>query len=284
VLFERCAVVGVGLIGGSLAWAARRAGTVGEVVGVGRSEANLATARRMGIVDRTTTELAAIGPVDLAVLAVPVRSTAAIAQALRPHLKAGTVVTDVGSVKGAIVESLEPICLPDCPFVGTHPIAGSERSGAAAAQADLFEGSRCVVTPTAQTDADAQRRIEDLWRGVGAEIVVMSAEQHDRTLAWTSHLVHAISYALAKSAGDNVADLVGFAGPSLRDATRVAASSPALWRDIFFSNTAAVLDTIDGFQAELQGLRDAIESGDEAELMKRLDRAGAARALIEKRR
>jgi prephenate dehydrogenase len=266
LLFERAAIVGVGLIGGSLALAARAAGLIGETVGVGRSEANLAVARARGIVDRSTRDVAAIGRVDLVVLAVPVRSTAATAAALLPHLAPGTVVSDVGSVKGEVVEQLEALLPADRPFVGAHPIAGSERAGAAAADAALFRGARCVLTPTPRTDPGALGRVRALWEGVGARVEEMTPRAHDQALAWTSHLVHVLAYALVRAiAGDDPA-LLAAAGPSLRDATRIAASPAELWRDIFLANADAVLATIDGFGAELAALRAAIAAGDAAAL------------------
>jgi len=281
VLFERAAIVGVGLIGGSLGGAAKRAGLIGEIVGVGRGAANLAEARRRGFVDRTTSDLAAIGAVDLVVLAVPVLSTAAVARELRPHLRPGAVVSDAGSVKGAIVAALEEICLPECPVVGAHPIAGSEQSGAAAGRADLFVDSVCVLTPTPRTDAAALERVAALWRGVGARVERMDPAAHDRALAYTSHLVHAIAFALAKTVGDAGDEVVGLAGPSLRDATRVAASRGELWRDIFDANRAALLAAVDTFTARLLDLRAAVARGDDAALLALLDTARRARERLE---
>jgi prephenate dehydrogenase len=202
VLFERVAIVGVGLIGGSLALAARQAGLIGSVVGVGRGAENLATAKARGFIDRATTDPEAVGAVDLVVLAVPVRSTEPVVRQLLPHLEPGTVLTDVGSVKAPIVSALEPLCPEPLSFVGAHPIAGSERAGAAAADEALFRGARCVVTPTARTDRTALEKIETLWRGVGATVERMSPEAHDRALAWTSHLVHVVAYALRPDALD----------------------------------------------------------------------------------
>ena len=194
--FERAAIVGVGLIGGSLALAARAAGQIGEIVGIGRSEANLAVARERGIVDRVVRDPAELGPIDLVVLAVPVRSTATMAQALLPHLRPGTVVTDVGSVKGSVVTGCEAVLPADRPFVGAHPIAGSERAGAAAADAALFRGAPCILTPSPRTDRGALARVRALWEGVGARVHEMAAAEHDRALAWVSHLPHVVAYSL----------------------------------------------------------------------------------------
>jgi prephenate dehydrogenase len=266
LLFERVAVAGVGLIGGSLALAAREKGLIGEVVGFGRGAANLETARRRGIADRTTSDPAAIGPVDLLVLAVPVGTTESVARAILPHLAPGTVVSDVGSVKGLIVEQLEALLPTDRPFVGAHPIAGSERSGAEVADASLFRGARCVLTPTPKT----QTRIER-----------MSPADHDRALAWTSHLVHALSFVLADSVAASDPRNLRFAGPSLREATRVAGSSPELWQDIFQANSRAVGDAIDRFADRLEELRQAIGRGDANAMRALLESGRAARLALE---
>jgi prephenate dehydrogenase len=279
-LFDRAAVVGVGLIGGSLALAARRAGLIGEVVGLGRGEANLKTALERGLVDRVTTDPSALGPVDLVVLAVPVLSTPAVAESLVPHLAPGTVVTDVGSVKGWIVDRLDALLPADRPFVGAHPIAGGERSGAAVAEEDLFEGAPCVITPTERTDRAALERVAALWAGVGARVERMSAAEHDRALGWTSHLVHALAYTLAAGIDGSGSRSFDLAGPSLREATRVAASSPELWRDIFLGNAAAVDESIRRFGADLEALRSAIAAGDGAEIARLLGRGVAARARL----
>jgi prephenate dehydrogenase len=279
-LFERVAIVGVGLIGGSLALAARRAGLIGQVVGVGRGEANLRLAIERGMIDRAELTPAAIGPVDLVVVAAPVGTTAALFAELAPHLAPGTVVSDVGSVKETIVAAAEAALPAGCPFVGAHPIAGSEESGAAAADADLFRGARCVLTPTQRTLAEAEAQIEALWRGVGAEVVKMAPAEHDRALAWTSHLVHALAYTLAHAIEATDPGLFAFAGPSLRDATRVAASRPELWSEIFLANAGAVIASIETFSADLEHLRRAVAERDEAEILRLLRVAAAARARL----
>lgn len=274
---ERAAVVGVGLIGGSLALAARAAGLVGEVIGIGRSEANLAVARARGIVDRTVADPAALGPVDLVVLAVPLQSTAATAAALAPHLRPGTVVTDVGSVKAPIVAALEAALPAGCPFVGGHPIAGSERAGAAAADAALFQGAPCVLTPTPRTDPAALATVRALWEGVGAHVVEMAPAAHDEALAWVSHLPHALAYALVGALAAVDPGYSALAGGSWRDVTRIAASPAALWRDIFLANADALLAATDAFAAELARLRAAVAARDEAALLTLLERAVAAK-------
>lgn len=280
-LFERVAVIGVGLIGGSLSLAAKAAGLIGHVTGVGRGAPNLAVARERGIADRTTHELSDIGPVDLVVLGVPVNTVGPISRSLARHLREGTVVTDVASVKGSVVEAMESALSPACAVVGAHPIAGTEHSGAAAAEIDLFRGSRCVLTPTPRTDTGAMERVEALWQGVGAEVHRMPPVRHDQALAWTSHLVHAIAYTLAGAIGERGGELFEFAGPSLRDATRVAATEPTLWRDIMLANADAISDVVREFGGRLEGLREAIASCDEDAIVRCLEAGHDARRRLE---
>jgi len=273
VLFERMVTVGVGLIGGSLAGAARRAGVVCHVTGVGRGAPNLGVARRRGLVDETSHDLTVVKSADLVVLAVPVAAIVPVARALAVHLRPGTVVMDAGSVKRPIVEALEADLPAGCPFIGTHPIAGTERSGAAAADPDLFHGATCVLTPTRHTDSEALCRVEALWGAVGARVVHMDPGEHDRALAWTSHLVHALAYTLSRAVGEAAPFFSALAGPSLRDATRVAASKPEPWRDILLANAEAVDSVIGAYSRQLERLRSAITQGD-AETVLELLRAG----------
>jgi prephenate dehydrogenase len=275
--FERAAIVGVGLIGGSLALAAKQAGLIGEAIGVGRSEANLEVARARGVVDRTVRDLAALGAVDLVVLAVPVRSTADMVARLLPHLPAGAVLTDVGSVKGEVVDAVEALLPAERSFVGAHPIAGSEQAGAQAARADLFQDARCILTPTPRTDRPALRRVRELWEGVGARVDEMSPAAHDQALAWVSHLPHVVAYALVRALAAVDPKLAALAGGSWRDTTRVAASSPELWRDIFLANAAALGAATQAFGAEVERLRAVVASGDAAALDAWLEQAVTAK-------
>lgn len=284
MLFERVGIIGVGLIGGSLALAARRAGLVREIVGAGRTAANLQTALDRGIVDRVVTDFAALGPLDLVVLAMPVGATERVAQALMPHLQRGAVVTDVGSVKAPVVAALEATCLPDVAVVGAHPIAGGDESGAAAAAADLFDGARCIVTPTARTDAQALANVEELWRAVGAVVERMDPAAHDHALAWTSHVVHVIAYALAGAVGGDGEELLRCAGPSFREATRVARSSPELWVDILLTNGREVAEVTAAFGGELERFREAVLKADKAALLALLERGYQARQALERSR
>jgi len=276
-LAERLTIAGVGLIGGSLALAARAAGLVGEVVGFGRTAANLETARARGIVDRVaTTPAEAAAGADVVVLAVPVRACVAVAEAFRPHAKAGAVLTDVGSVKAELVAALEPAWAAVGPFVGGHPIAGSEASGAAAARADLFRGTRCILTPGPATDAAALARVRALWEGVGARVETMAPATHDAILARVSHLPHLLAYALAAAVGEATVDgvrVLPYAGSGFRDTTRIAGSPAELWRDIALANAGALAAALAEFRTVLDRLARLVETGDAAALGAALEAA-----------
>ena len=277
-LFERVTIAGVGLIGGSLALAARRAGLIGQVTGLGRSAANLQTAQRLGIVDRYTHDpLDAARDADLLLLAAPVRSMAALTRACAPALRAGAVVSDVGSVKAAVIRDVEAVLPPGIAFVGAHPIAGTEASGAAAARADLFQGSRCIITPGRRSTPAAVTKLRALWEGVGMQVSDMDAERHDETLAWVSHLPHALAFSAVNAVLAADGALAEFAGPSFRDLTRVAASSVEMWRDIFVANADQIDAALARFVATLGELRTAIARRDETALSTLLERAHAAR-------
>jgi len=283
-LVERLLVAGVGLIGGSLALAARAAGLVGEVVGFGRSAANLGVARERGIIDCIASDPAsAAAGVDVIVLAAPVGTCAALAAAFAPHATTGALLTDVGSVKGTLVRDLEARWAGVGPVVGAHPIAGSEASGAGAARADLFRGRRCILTPTDATDPAALARVRALWEGVGAVVEEMPAATHDQLLARVSHLPHVIAYALvgavmeARAAGRRPLD---YAGSGFADTTRIAASGAELWRDIALANGPALATALAEFRAVLDRIERLIAAGDGEGLAHVLDAAAAARRKL----
>jgi len=275
-VIDRLGIAGVGLIGGSLALAARRAGLAREVVGFGRTRANLDLALARGIVDRAGTEPAVLAGADLVLLATPVGLLAPTAAAVAPHLPAGAIVTDAGSVKAPVVRAASTLPA-GLRFVGGHPIAGTEDSGAAAADPDLFQGARCVLTPVASTDPGALSRVRSLWEGVGMQVVEMAPEEHDAVLALTSHVPHVLAFALALAAGDSPSrlgiDALPFAGPSFRSATRVAASSPETWRDVLTANAGPLARA-------LAALRERI---DEIERATRSD-PGALEAIVARAR
>jgi prephenate dehydrogenase len=289
LLFERMAVAGVGLIGGSLALAARRAGLVREVVGHGRSAANLDVALGAGVVDRVEVDPGdAVAGADLVVLAVPVGACAALAERMRPRARAGAVLTDVGSVKAGVVAALERRWQAVGPVVGGHPLAGSEASGAGAARADLFTGRRCILTPTATTPPAAVARMRALWEGVGARVEEMAAEVHDDILARVSHLPHLVAYALVgATAGARTEDgrrVLDYAASGFLDTTRIAASRAELWRDIALANATALAGALAEFRAALERLEHLVAGGDGAGLEEALEDAAAARRALGGRR
>ncbi|MBI3783431.1 MAG: prephenate dehydrogenase/arogenate dehydrogenase family protein [Deltaproteobacteria bacterium] len=270
-------IAGVGLIGGSLALAARRAGLVGEVVGLGRGAANLETARQRGIVDRFSHDpLEAARDADLLILAVPVGALAATARACAPALRAGAIVSDVGSVKAMVVREVEAVLPAGLSFVGAHPIAGTERSGAAAADADLFRGSRCILTPSARSMPSATAKIRALWEGLGMQVESMDAQRHDAILAWVSHLPHAIAFSFIHSLAAVDRDYGTYGGPSFRSLTRVVASSPEMWRDIFLANAEQIDAALGHLSSGLDRLQHAIVARDPEALLALLQEAQAA--------
>jgi len=284
-LFDRLTVAGVGLIGGSLALAAREAGLVREVVGVGRSAANLRVARDRGLVDRVATSSAeAVAGAGAVVLAAPVGACAALAEQFRPHVAPGTVLTDVGSVKAGLVPVLESRWNDPGAVVGAHPVAGSEAAGAAAARADLFRGRLCIVTPTTRTSPAALTAVRALWEGVGARVEEMDAAIHDEILARVSHLPHLVAYALMAAVAEarvGGRPVLGYAGSGLRDSTRVAASRAELWRDIGLANAGPLRAALGEFRAALDRLEALLAAGDASGLEQALDVAAAARRRLD---
>jgi prephenate dehydrogenase len=284
LIFRRMVVVGVGLIGGSLALDAKKRGLAGEIIGVGREERNLKFARRRGIIDRYVTRPSEIpGDADLLMMATPVQSTIALAKAFLPLLRPGCIVSDVGSVKGEVVRGMERLLPSDIPFVAGHPIAGSEQWGARAAQADLFVNHRCILTPTAKTDAAALRKIALLWRRVGAKVEMMDPETHDRVLGIISHLPHVLVYALVNTLARTRVrgvDLKTYCAGGFKDFTRIASSRPELWRDICLMNRRAVGRSLGDYIKSLEQLKRWIDEGNGALLEKEFTRANQIRAQI----
>lgn len=277
-------VAGVGLIGGSLALAARERGLVGEVLGFGRGEENLELARRKGIIDRYFLRPEQIpGGVDLLILALPVRAIIELGSSFVPALGPGGVVSDVGSVKRKIVEEMERLLPSSVSFVGAHPIAGGEEWGSGAASGDLFAGKRCILTPTEKTDKKALERISSLWREVGARVEIMEPGLHDRILAIVSHLPHVLAYGLVnvlgRSAVDSV-DLKEYCAGGFKDLTRIASSRPELWRDICLLNGEAIADSLECYIGYLGILRRWIVEGRGDLLEEEFARANETRRQI----
>jgi prephenate dehydrogenase len=277
--FRHMTVVGIGLIGGSLALAAKQAGTVRSVVGVARSAASRDTALARGLADRVTADLASgIQGADLVVLAVPVHEILRLLPEVARLADAGCLVTDVGSVKEPILAAGEA-AFPDGRFVAGHPIAGTEQSGPAAARADLFRGANWILVPGRRTRSDALARVTALCASVGTTVIRMDAAWHDEVFATVSHLPHLVAYALmdAVLTTERGGERIGFAAGGLRDFTRVAGSDPVMWRDIFLMNREPVLRVLARYRDALERLATAIRDGDGAAIEARLARARAAR-------
>lgn len=281
-MINKLVIVGVGLIGGSLALALRQAGAVKEVVGVGRSRENLETARALGIIDRMESSLAdAAHEADVIVLAVPVAAMLPTMQELAPHLSPDTIVTDVGSTKRDVIGYAQQY-LPDHirRFVPGHPIAGAEKSGAGAAFADLYQGRNVVVTPLPENDAAAVSKISRMWTTCGAIVNTMPALRHDEIFAAVSHLPHLLSFALVEDIAfrANAKELFSYAAGGFRDFTRIAGSHPEMWRDICLANRDVLIREVDTYQSQLDRLRSMLEQGDGKSLEEVFGHARTARA------
>lgn len=267
---NKIVIFGVGLIGGSFALALRRAGVVAEVVGFGRSAATLEQARQLGIIDRIGDDVAReVHDADLVLLATPVAQMADIFARIAPHLGANTLVTDGGSTKSDVVAAARATLGTRIEqFVPAHPIAGAEKSGAAAAQADLYQGKKVVLTPLPENTKVAVARVRDAWEWCGANVSELTAQQHDEVFAAVSHLPHLLSFALVHDLAqrDNRDQLLSFAASGFRDFTRIAASSPEMWRDICLANREALMRELQQYAAELYALHQALENNDAAKL------------------
>jgi prephenate dehydrogenase len=275
--FERVAVIGVGLIGGSFALALKKARLCGHVVGIGRSAANLQVAKERGIVDSVAAQA---GDADLVLVATPVAQFPAILGALAPQLKPSAIVMDAGSTKRDVVAAARAaLGAKIAQFVPAHPIAGAEKSGAAAASADLFRGKRVVLAPLPENPAASLAAAEAAWTACGARVSRMSAEEHDAVFAAVSHLPHLLAYALVHEfAGrGNSAQLFGYAAGGFRDFTRIASSHPEMWRDICVANRGPLLAELDRYADKLRALRPLLERGDGAALEHLFAEARAAR-------
>jgi cyclohexadieny/prephenate dehydrogenase len=271
VIYDRVALIGLGLIASSMFWAMKRAGLVGEVTGYARSGTTRDTARRIGLCDRVCDSAgAAAQGADLVVLCVPVGVMGQVARDIAPHLKPGATVTDVGSVKGAVIAAVAPHIPEGVHFIPGHPMAGTEHSGPKSGFPELFENRWCLLVPGPDADPDAVARLRDLWLGMGANVEEMEAEHHDLVCAVTSHAPHLIAYTMVGVADDlrRVTDneVIKFSAAGFRDFTRIAASDPTMWRDVFLSNKDATLEILGRFTEELFALQRAIRTGDGAHL------------------
>lgn len=283
-MFKRMVVVGVGLIGGSLALAARKRGLADEVFGYGRGEKNLRVARKRGMIDGYFLEAEKFPEgVDLMILATPVEATVSLTEAFLPRIEPGCLITDVGSVKGKIVRDMEKLLRGRFPFVGAHPIAGSDQWGAEAARDDLFIDHRCILTPTRNTRSGALKKLASLWRRVGAKVEVMDPAVHDRILGVVSHLPHVLAYAMVTTLNRtrvDAMDLKQYCAGGFKDFTRIASSRPELWRDICLANRHAIGRSLGDYIERLSFLKRWIHDGNGYLLEKEFAEANAVRRQI----
>lgn len=286
---NKLVVIGVGLIGSSFALALKRARAVGHVTGVGRTRRNLAAALRLKAIDEASQDLPrAVRGADLVLLATPVGQMPAVMTAIAPHLPAHAVVTDAGSTKRDVIACARRFLGGHFPrFVPGHPVAGTEKSGAAAALPELFRGKNIILTPQPETAASATRLVRRAWETCGARVMRLDAEEHDAVLAAVSHLPHVIAFALVcmLSRRRNPARLFSLSAGGLRDTVRIAGSSPEMWADICAANRDALLAVLEDYENELEEMRAAIESGDAAALRQMFEQARSAREkwLVKKR-
>ena len=277
--FNRITIVGLGLIGGSLGMAIKRQRLAREVMGLSRTSSRIRRAMKRRAIDRGTTDpAAAVGEADLVIIATPVDRIVPCATRLARFMRPGSVLTDVGSTKQAIVRTLERRLPKHVSFVGAHPLAGSDQQGIEAASPTLFAGSVAIVTPTARTPAHAVRTVKYLWRPLVRRVITMSPERHDRLLAALSHLPHLLAYCLA---GATPRDGLRVAPRSFLDMTRIAKSDPDLWDDIFLSNRAALLASMTRFDQQWRALRGLIARSQRAPLRRQLARARTTRDALQ---
>ncbi|MGQ0666001.1 MAG: prephenate dehydrogenase [Nitrospiraceae bacterium] len=287
VHFKHVAIIGVGLIGGSLGMILRRKALADQVVGVGRRVENLRTAVELGAIDRYVGDpKEGVRGADLVVLATPVDTYLDHLKDWGHCLAPGAIVTDVGSVKGVLVEQSEAAMPPGVHFIGAHPIAGKEKTGVAAGSDQLFRGARCILTPTRHTNLGALERVKQLWEETGSILLTMDPHLHDQILGAVSHLPHVAAFALMIALADlrdhqiPSLDLAGHSGGGLRDTTRIAASSSEMWRDIFLWNRDNLVSFIDRYERALEDLKHLIKAGDAAGIEKAIERARAEREKL----
>ncbi len=267
VIYDRVALIGLGLIASSIFWAIKRGGLAGEVTGYARSGETRDTAREIGLCDRICDSAAeAVEGADLVILCIPVGVMGAVAQEIAPFLKPGATLTDVGSVKGAVIEAVSPHVPDGVHFIPGHPMAGTEHSGPRSGFAELFDNRWCLLVPVEGSEPAAVDRLQSLWQAMGSNVEVMEVEHHDLVCAVTSHAPHLIAYTMVGVADDirRVTDneVIKFSAAGFRDFTRIAASDPTMWRDVFLTNKDATLEVLGRFTEELFALQRAIRTGD----------------------
>jgi cyclohexadieny/prephenate dehydrogenase len=283
--FKKIALIGFGLIGGSIARAAREQGLAEKIVTTARSAKTRARVKELGIVDSVVeTNVEAVKDADLVILCIPVGACGAVAQEVGDHLKPGAIVSDVGSVKGAVVKDMAPHLPASAHFVPAHPVAGTEHSGPDSGFAELFINRWCILTPPEGTDPGAVERLRTFWAALGARVEIMTPDHHDLVLAITSHLPHLIAYTIVGTADEfaqvTSSEVIKFSAGGFRDFTRIAASDPIMWRDVFLANKEAVLEMLGTFNEDLSKLTRAIRRGDGKALFEHFTRTRAIRRGI----
>jgi cyclohexadieny/prephenate dehydrogenase len=278
-------MLGIGLIGSSLARALRLHRVAGEIVVYDRLAAHAEQALNLGVADRITPDAAtAVAGADLVIFAAPIGANEDLAISIKDHLAPGAIISDVGSVKMAVIRDIGPHLPEGVHFVPAHPIAGTENSGPSSGFAELFVGRWCIITPPPGTDENAVERIAALWRAIGSDVEIMEPGHHDRVLAITSHLPHLIAYTIVGTATDLESTLqqevIKFSASGFRDFTRIASSDPVMWRDVFLNNREAVLDVLQRFSEDLTALQRAIRWGDGDQLFELFSRTRAIRRSI----
>ena len=284
-MFERIALIGIGLIGSSIALAARQRGLVGHIAISTRKAETLAEAQALGLGDSYTLDPAeAVAGADLVILCTPIGAFESVMKQIAPVLKPGAILTDVGSVKGHVIKALGPLVPEGVNFVPGHPMAGTEYSGPSAGFPSLFEGRWCMLTPEPGVDRSAVERLAAFWRALGSDIEIMDAEHHDLVVAITSHVPHLIAYNIVGTADEleavSKSEVIKFSAGGFRDFTRIAASDPVMWRDVFLTNRDAVLEMLGRFLEDLSVLQRAVRRGDGPALEALFTRTRAIRRSI----
>ena len=284
-LFNRLALIGVGLIGSSIARAARAQRAARSIVATARSPETRRRVAELGLADQVVdSNAAAVEGADLVIVCIPVGACGAVAREIGPHLSAGAIVSDVGSVKGSVVRDMSPHLPKSVHFVPAHPVAGTEYSGPDAGFAELFVNRWCILTPPAGTEAKATEKLAAFWRLLGANVETMTPDHHDLVLAITSHLPHLIAYTIVGTADELQAvtrsEVLKFSAGGFRDFTRIAASDPTMWRDVFLANKNAVLEMLGRFNEDVSALTKAIRKGDGDALFEHFKRTRAIRKGI----
>ncbi len=283
MLFDKISIIGVGLIGASFALASKQHGISRIVSGYGRNEANLKRAQGMKIIDNYSLSLRDLSKdADLIVLCSPVGTFLDLVKDLSPCLEEGTIITDVGSVKGSLVYELEDAMPGGAHFVGSHPIKGNEKSGIDAASGSLFQGATCIVTPTEKTDRAALKRVTETWEIFGSRVLSLTPELHDRILSSVSHLPHIIAYALVNTVDDINSEFLRYSGSGFIDTTRIAMSSPEIWRDICMLNRDNISHHIKIFKQELDHIAEFLHTLDKEALQREFGRARSLRKTLNK--